>query len=146
MGMPRLLAPKRRLPMQTNVPQRRMNMATLLDYMPTPFEVNPRDVQFYDAVDKHLVNSQRHKARKLFELDCVEYNSLTKSFICKPIAGYNHTTYTILRSKFSDRFECDCQGFQTKLKRDGWEEAICSHVAAVFLYLRAMHDRKEASE
>lgn len=94
------------------------------------------DIQYYSSLEKELKHSQIHKAKKFIEFKLIEYDKESKGFICKPIPGYNFTTYklTPLKEKIAIGdskidFECDCQGFQTKKKKG--ETPFCSHLLAL---------------
>jgi hypothetical protein len=105
--------------------------------------IDAKEVQYYDVVQKMLLQNQAHKAAKLVELGKISWDADSKQFLCAPIEGYNKTTYHISRSDIMGvKFECDCQGFQTKLNKVGEDGAICSHVAAIYLWFRQQHARK----
>lgn len=92
----------------------------------------PEDVQYYSSKEHELAQTQIHKAHKFLELGCIGYDQIEKCFYCKPINGYNSTTYKMRRDQNSEfGFCCDCQGFQTKMKRAGPGAANCSHVLAL---------------
>ncbi len=94
--------------------------ATLMEF--------PRAVQFYSAHAKALLQSQKHKVRKFLEHRCIEYAGEGK-FICKPIEGYNKTTYELVKNEAGE-FTCNCQHYT--LKRQHGEEAWCSHLGALY--------------
>ena len=91
-------------------------------------------IQCYDPILKRLKNTQRAKIKKLIENKCIRYVG-NNTYICLPIKGYNKTTYIIRRSDIYEcGFECNCQGFQTKVKKG--EYPICSHIGAVYEYIK----------
>ena len=97
------------------------------------------DVQFYSAHARALKETQQHKIDKFIEHGCIEYDKATKTFKCKPIPGYNSTTYDLTRDKLNGGFACNCQGFQ-KRKKDHEEgrnpdPPSCSHVGTLFEWL-----------
>lgn len=96
---------------------------------------DPKDVQFYSAHARELKRTQQEKILKFIEHRCIEYSPEMKCFLCHPIPGYNVTTYTVKRE--GKGFSCNCQGYQTKLKRG--EEASCSHIGATFEFLKRAH-------
>lgn len=103
-------------------------------------EINPKDVQYYDHIQKVLSQKQQHKALKFVELGLIEYNG-NGTFTCHKIEGYNTRDYTIQRHP-DFHFECNCQGWQTKHKRLMKGDDIyptCSHVAALFVYFKTRH-------
>ena len=66
------------------------------------------------------------KARKFLELNCIVKLSQAK-WECRPLKGYNKTTYTI--EMINNKLECNCQGYCTKQEKG--EFPICSHIVAV---------------
>jgi hypothetical protein len=112
-------------------------------------EVNDKLI-FYSNHAKELQGSTGSKIRAIIRQGAIEYDKANKRFICKPIDNpdgtpYNSTTYAMKNhSQFG--FECDCQGWQTKFKKHNADpinapSPICSHVAALYEYLK----RKNAS-
>lgn len=73
-------------------------------------------VQLYSAHARELRHTQQHKVMKFVEYGCVEYDRENRVFLCKPIEGYNSTTYEIRNSKEFE-WECNCQGFQSAKRR-----------------------------
>lgn len=101
------------------------------------------EVQFYSRHAKELKYSQRHKSLKFLKHGCIKYEKEKQAFLCLPLEGYNSTTYEMVRSK-EFGFECDCQGFQTKLKKFKEGSGIkptCSHIGALYEYF-ARSNRK----
>jgi hypothetical protein len=72
------------------------------------------------------------KAKKLVELNLVEYDKEHKCFKVNPIPGYNKTTYTV-NGRGDGHFECDCQFYNTVSNK--WEHPSCSHIQAVKFWL-----------
>lgn len=100
---------------------------------------SPKEVQFYSAHARALNHTQQHKVNKFLEHNCIEYAG-NNTFICKPIPGYNKTTYELTKNDFGG-FDCNCQGFQKKLKQFG--EGSCSHEGTLFEYFaRKRKDEK----
>ena len=90
-------------------------------------------VQFYSAVEKRLTHSLDRKAFAFVRGGCV-VDGGAGVFLCKPLKEYNKTEYVVREdASFGCGFECNCQGFQSKLARGG--EPRCSHVDAVHLFL-----------
>ena len=85
------------------------------------------DLPYYDADTMELSGSQKAKAKKLFELGCVQRVSDTMWKVL-PIKNYNSTTYSVWRHQ-SGSLMCSCQFFQSAGKP-------CSHIMAVLLSLR----------
>lgn len=93
---------------------------------------HPSEVQYYSSREHELAHSQVHKARKIMENHCIEYDKEAKAFLCHPIAGYNVTVYRLVHDREAALgFACDCQGFQTKARQVGKFAAQCSHVLAL---------------
>jgi len=84
--------------------------------------------------------SIRAKARKFIKNNCIEYNREEKAYLCKPIEGYNKTTYKI--KWINGRFECDCQFFQRVIKKQNIPDLICSHILALKLMLKIWNYNK----
>lgn len=102
---------------------------------------SPYDKEKYSSLEKHKLSkaTMANKAIKFLEFDCIERTE--NGFICKPIPGYNQTTYTI--KDLGEVFECNCQGFQTKLKNDGVGD--CTHCLAVksFIFMEQYNRSKD---
>lgn len=103
-----------------------------------------QDVQYYSSMEKELKHSQVHKAHKLLELGCIEYDKERRLFVCKPIPGYNSTTYELVSLSSAEQVKlgdssvshsCSCQGYVTKQKRG--ETPFCSHLLALHYYFDA---------
>lgn len=88
-------------------------------------------VQSYSEHFQALVHSQQNKVLKFLEARCIEYEG-GGVYICKPLPGYNKTTYRLKRE--ADSFECTCQFYQTH-KEDG-EPRYCSHMGALYEFFR----------
>jgi len=98
------------------------------------------NVQYYCHHIKELKYSQQHKVKKFLENDCIKYSDGV--FFCEPLEGYNTRTYTIVKNdSFPCGFECNCQGFQQKVRRG--EYATCSHVGAVYGFLKILNFKKK---
>ncbi len=82
-------------------------------------------VQYYNHDVEELVHPQKDKINKILTHGClVKVN--TDAWICRPIYGYNKTTYTLYRRPSGD-FSCSCQGYNKK--------GTCSHNSALKLLL-----------
>jgi len=85
------------------------------------------------------------KAKLFLEADCIEYfkdiiDPRLNCFICKPLKGYNKTTYHLPFNKITRKFDCSCQYYQTKLLKK--EEPYCSHSTALYLFLKIQNWNK----
>jgi hypothetical protein len=91
---------------------------------------NPSDVQFYSSLEKELKHSQIHTARQFIKFNCIEYDREHRLYKCKPIPGYNSTTYFLVPNKNAEGgYECNCQHFQTQKKKNQFP--LCSHILAL---------------
>ena len=133
------------------------------DILEGPEQITVQNVQYWCKHAKALKKTQVHKANQFVEYELIryvgddpEFNS-KYTFICLPLntaefvdvpttAGtmrrfekkpfsvdYNYSVYKIYKNK-EGIFECNCQGWQTKNKRDYQQEdgVMCSHVLALF--------------
>lgn len=97
-----------------------------------PERVNFRTVAFWEPRSQQLLALKENgdteavtlltKAKKFLEYDCIERDG--ENWICKPIKGYNNTTYHII--EMGDTLICDCQGYANK--------QFCSHCLAVLQF------------
>ena len=89
-------------------------------------------------------NAIRTKARAFIspENNCIQWDKDQKCFICLPIKGYNKTTYRMNKLK-NGSFDCSCQ-FYNKVSQF-WEQPICSHTLALYLYLKLKRWNLESS-
>lgn len=78
------------------------------------------------------------KAREFLDNDCIKITKM--GWDCKPIKGYNKTTYSLFQNQYG-HLVCNCQGYQTKIKNG--QEGFCSHCLAVkqFRYMKT-HEKK----
>lgn len=111
-----------------------------------PEELNAKTVIYYSHHAKEVKGTVKNKARKFVELDLIEYLECDKVFLVHPIKGYNTRTYTIQKQKVG--FECNCQACQTRIKMGSYlpaleEQAACSHILAVYFWLKIKHWRKK---
>lgn len=90
--------------------------------------VTTADLCRWDAESKTLLGSQKTKARRFNQLKLIQYEGQGK-FVCKPIRGYNSTTYTMQKDQ-AGNWVCNCQW---SVKNDG---ASCSHIQALWLHFR----------
>jgi len=114
-----------------------------------PREINSKNVIYWSEHYKMLKGVKeggaiRTKARKFVELGLIDYDKEKKCYICKPISGYNKTTYHLIwdksRLKYNGKgygeFECSCQYNQKTLK-------ICSHILALYMQFRIWNWNKK---
>ena len=95
-------------------------------------EADAQYVQYYDHTSQSLRKTLNDKAKKFIDCGCLESALDGNGYLCHPIQGYNTRTYHIQR--VDESYVCNCQGFQSKLKKG--EFPFCSHVLAVILWLR----------
>lgn len=93
--------------------------------------LSPKDIQYYDHIKRELKHSQRHKAMKFLEHNCI-IPAADGIYQCLPIPGYNTRVY-ILKQKPDGSWSCNCQGYISKEARG--EFPICSHIYALLVYL-----------
>tara|TARA_Y100000310_G_scaffold15342_1_gene15406 strand:+ start:5725 stop:6126 length:402 start_codon:yes stop_codon:yes gene_type:complete len=107
-----------------------------------PRKVTPNTVMYWEETSKALKGMQDEgdkkarpllvKAKKFLISNCIQQQSLT-SWICKSIKDYNKTDHQV--RSIEKGFECDCQGYNQKLKdlEEGRSDVkpICSHILAV---------------
>ena len=112
-----------------------------------PKELNSKNVIYWSEHYKKLKgtehgNAIQTKARIFCKKGLIEYDPDGEKyaertpgdydghkFICKPIKGYNVTTYRMWNIKGTQNFECSCQFHQkTKLQ--------CSHVTALWMQIK----------
>jgi len=84
------------------------------------------DVQFYEVEWEELTRSQRYKAKRFIEENCIEFLG-NNTWFCHPIKGYNKTCYTI--SCEENDWKCNCQFNALK-------GGLCSHILSVWLWLK----------
>lgn len=113
-------------------------MREIITFEP-PREYAPSNIAFWEPISKELKQEGSKqsttlisKAKKFLENNCVRQLSATK-WECLPIFRYNKTTYKIRLT--IDGWECNCQGFNKKLRefQEGHSDIqpICSHILAV---------------
>ena len=96
------------------------------------------DVIKWDASKKILKGSMYDKAWKFVNLGLIKETERIEDAVnydILPILGYNSTVYHVeytLLSNYEMGYTCNCQGFNTKLRKG--EEAICSHIIAVRIF------------
>lgn len=92
-----------------------------------------KQLQCLERTGKFKTYTIRWKARRFIENGCIDYDKEKKCYLCRPIEGYNNTTYELTPNH--GEFECNCQFFQNVVKK---QEAglICSHVLALKLQLK----------
>lgn len=113
-----------------------------------PKELTPKNVIHYSEHYKRLEgtegeNAIKSKAKKFLKEGCIQYDPQGNKydefeqkgeyeghkFICKPIKGYNSTTYRMWQNKETKEFECSCQFHQTTKRQ-------CSHITALWLWIK----------
>jgi len=121
-----------------------------------PIELNERTVIRWSEHYKRLEGTKgektiQSKARSFLRNKCIEYDPAGEKyaertpgdyedhkFICKPIPGYNSTTYRMWHK--NGEFECSCQFYQTT-------KAQCSHITALWLFLKILnYNKRKKSE
>lgn len=88
-------------------------------------------IQRYDSKTQEPKKPLSYKVRRIIEGKCLVPGP-KGSWICRPIPGYNTTTYH-LRFDYNMGWTCDCQGFATKRKKG--LNPTCSHIQALKAYL-----------
>lgn len=123
-----------------------------------PREITLENVRYWSKHTKELKGSQVKKALQFLQHDCLQYvgedqeYDVKGAFICLPLntqesyseygrtwqkkpfaIDYNFSAYKITKGD-GKTFVCNCQGWQTKLKRNEVvaEGANCSHVLALY--------------
>lgn len=99
-----------------------------VDEVPMP---SSNGIQFYSEHSQKLLEGQRNKVIKFLQNRCIEY-AQGGVYICKPIVGYNKTTYRMTKGEDGE-WHCTCQ-FNT-LKKE-----MCSHICALYEFF-ARHQR-----
>jgi hypothetical protein len=112
-----------------------------------PIELNHKNIVYWSSHYKKLVveggeNAIGTKALKFIELNCIEYykdavNPKNNCYICKPIEGYNKTTYKM--KNIPGGFECDCQYHQTTKR-------MCSHILGLYMQLKIWNHNKRSMD
>ena len=92
-------------------------------------------VQSYDNKTQKLQLPYNYKVKKLLLLGCVVKIN-PDYWQCRPIRGYNTTTYDLKRDN-SGGFKCNCQGFQ--------KYNNCSHLKALLILLDKEGDQKQGN-
>lgn len=105
----------------------------------SPKEITKYNVMFWEPESKQLLvikNSKGEnwnqaatllgKAEIILLRNCIQKLGDTQWNVL-PIKGYNSTTYNII--SVEGDFQCNCQGFKSKQKTDGF--GSCSHILAV---------------
>jgi hypothetical protein len=82
-------------------------------------------IQKWDKELETLEHPQKSKIRKIVEHGCLSKED-DATYVCRPILGYNITTYT-LRRTLNGGFKCNCQGYNKR--------GDCSHVQALYILI-----------
>jgi len=100
-----------------------------------PVSFNPNNVMFWEPESQELISLKKdgskqagtllNKAHRFLEEGCIQRIG-NNQWVCHPIKGYNKTIYRI---ELNTSFNCNCQGYQSKLRKG--EKPICSHIIAV---------------
>jgi hypothetical protein len=148
------------------------------EIMHGPAQITVQNVQYWSKHAKALKQTQVHKAMQFVEYDLIryvgddpEFNS-KYTFICLPLntaefvdvkdenggirrfnkkpfpVDYNFSVYKIYKND-QDIFECNCQGWQTRKKREELQDdgVMCSHVLALFFCFKIKRfGRKQGNE
>ncbi len=115
-----------------------------------PREINSKSVIYWSEHYKMLKGVEdggaiRTKARKFVELGLIDYDREKKCYLCKPIKGYNKTTYHIFwdktKLKYKEsgehgEFVCSCQYNQKTFK-------MCSHILSLYMQLKIWNWQKK---
>ncbi len=111
-----------------------------------PLELTPKNIVYWSSHYKKLVveggeSAIGTKALKFIELGCIDYfkdpiEPANNCYICKPIEGYNKTTYKMKWSKLNNEFECNCQFHQTTKR-------MCSHILGLYMQLKIWNHNKK---
>ncbi len=119
--------------------------------LPHPWELDPKSVCYYSHTLKSFVDeygektakAMQTKAEKLLDLGLISYKA-NGIFKVSPIEGYNTRTYLLTPTgqgeSVSDKFSCNCQGYQTKIRKG--ERPGCSHTLALAMYFKTGHSKK----
>ena len=109
-----------------------------------PREIHYWNVMFWEPESQELIRLKKNgdkmaatmltKAETFLMNKCIQKTS--DGFLCKPLEGYNKTTYSIKVNPFS----CNCQGFCSKVKKG--EPGNCSHILAVkqFIFIEGYNE------
>lgn len=108
-----------------------------------PEKLNENNVIYWSRHYKEIIGLPKGKAiagkaRLFIKNNCIRYDNDMETFYCDPIKGYNKSIYTI--KKINGRFICNCQFFQ-KVCLDS--DMLCSHVLAVYLWLKIFNWNKQ---
>lgn len=101
-----------------------------------PTKIYPHNVMYWEPHSMELIRIKKDgskeagsilkKAKILLEEDCIKKVDRNEWKIL-PVEGYNKTTYKVV---FNGRdLTCNCQGYNSKLKRG--DKGICSHTIGV---------------
>lgn len=74
------------------------------------------------------------KAKAFIDQNCISWNKYTKEFECLPLKG-NHTKHRMVKQP-DGSFDCTCQFYNKTVKNSGQPNLLCSHVLALYLYLK----------
>jgi hypothetical protein len=106
-------------------------------------------VQFYSHHARELKHTQQHKIDQFLSYNKIQYSPEDKCFYCLPLTeiNYNKRTYTLKHDKELG-FTCNCQGYQSKLRRYRQDPKAglpgCSHVGALYEHFsRTFRTRRE---
>ena len=90
-----------------------------------------QQVQYYDHEAHQLRHPQESKIRKILDHGCLV--DVGNKFECRPIEGYNTTTYTLELT--ASGITCNCQGYHKR--------GSCSHQEALRRWLGAKAPQNE---
>jgi len=107
-----------------------------------------KQLEILDKTGKFKTYSIRAKARKFVKAKCIDYVKKAETidgkgyYRCKPLKGYNKTTYKIF-SLPNQEFECNCQFYQRVVKLQKIPGLVCSHICALKMQLKIWNWEKK---
>lgn len=107
-----------------------------------PEKLTPKNVCFYSHHLKILIDSKgnkiagvmNRKAILFLEHDCIRYDQYERVFFCDALKGYNKSNYRLTLNPETNKYECDCQGYTSKVIKG--ELPFCSHLLALFYWFK----------
>lgn len=93
--------------------------------------------ELMDTVAAHNKTAQDHinfresgkgdeKIEKILSYGCLKKVTAI-AWVCRPIPGYNKTTYTLMKNLMSGNWSCNCQGYK--------QRKTCAHQRALLRLL-----------
>lgn len=106
------------------------------------------DICFWNHWAKELKGSIVSKAKRFYKCKLIAYCGFN-TWVVEPIKDYNTRVYTVTNVRDEEdirSFSCNCQGFQSKLRkfklRESTDEPYCSHTVAVKMFAGVMAHNK----